>query len=463
MSSLFLFIWRMDKMAKKKENSSVINIGEAIQNAYVHLIAKDAEGLEIAKTAAFFRREASRRQNSAKSEAVKQMLNSTALRINGKQVDLETFVNTFGTAQLEEALGTALTQAANEMNEQFSNIEGPTLTEAVQQINRIIYGSKQTNQKTFNLWLDAVGQALQAVNISPKGFDLARAINAGKNVPTMINVSPEEATAASNIIKYIGNAKERLGKGELTKGSLIGTTRNITGSQLGEVWGKQLVESLDVNKFEPSIDAAVERSFKAKLSGTSRTAGEGGTTAKPDIITNKLFTARVLPTNEISGQIDISANASIKQSSTLTPRNIRLVSGTPILTVIKDSPQYGTYNILAHYNSFKNEYKDFKTFIAGSFMTQYLMGTGKQLDSGGYDTAWFMLISGRAYSMLDIIDDIVRGNSTITIEFPNISAVPKLNKANSTLTDAYERSNKTKDLINKLTITAILNANFYNI
>ena len=90
------------------------------------------------------------------------------------------------------------------------------------------------------------------------------------------------------------------------------------------------------------------------------------------------------------------------------------------------------------------------------------MGTGKQLDSGGYDTTWFMLISGKAYSMLDIIDDIVSGNSTITIEFPNISAVPKLNKSNSTLADAYERSNKTKELINKLTITAILNANFYN-
>jgi len=56
----------------------------------------------------------------------------------------------------------------------------------------------------------------------------------------------------------------------------------------------------------------------------------------------------------------------------------------------------------------------------------------------------------------------VSGNSTITIEFPNISAVPKLNKSNSTLADAYERSNKTKELINKLTITAILNANFYN-
>lgn len=449
-------------MAKKSENSSVINIDEAISNAYIHLMPKHVDKSSISTTAAFFQREASKRQNSARNKAVKQMLNSTLLRINDKQVDLETFVNTFGTAQLEESLGIALTQAANEMNEQFSNIEGPTLTEAVQQINRIIYSSKQTNQETFNSWLDAVGQALQAVNISPKGFDLARAINAGKNVPTMINASPEEAAAASNIIKYIGNAKERLGKGELTKGSLIGTTRNITGSQLGEVWGKQLVESLDVNKFEPSIDAAVERSFKAKLSGTSRTAGEGGTTAKPDIITNKLFTARVLPTNEISGQIDILANASIKQSSTLTPRNIRLVSGTPILTVIKNSPQYGTYNILAHYNSFKNEYKDFKTFVAGSFMTQYLMGAGKQLDSGGYDTAWFMLISGRAYSMLDIIDDIVRGNSTITIEFPSISAVPKLNKTNSTLADAYERSNKTKDLINKLTITAILNANFYN-
>lgn len=448
-------------MAKKSENSSVINIDEAISNAYIHLMPKHVDKSSISTTAAFFQREASKRQNSAKSKAVKQMLNSTALRINGKQVDLETFVNTFGTAQLEEALGTALTQAANEMNEQFSNIEGPTLTEAVQQINRIIYGSKQTSQETFNSWLDAVGQALQAVNISPKGFDLARAINAGKSIPTLIDTSPEEAAAASKIVEYIQTAQTKLGTGKLTKSSLIGTTRNITGNKLGEIWGKQLAESLDINRFEPSIDAAVERTFKAKLSGTSKTI-EGGITAKPDIITNKLFTARILPTSEVSGQIDILANASIKQSSSLTPKNIHLVRNTPILTVIKDSPQYGTYNILAHYNSFKNEYKDFKTFVAGSFMTQYLMGTGKQLDSGGYDTAWFMLISGRAYSMLDIIDDIVSGNSTITIEFPSISAVPKLNKTNSVLADAYERSNKTKDLINKLTITAILNANFYN-
>lgn len=448
-------------MAKKSENSSVINIDEAISNAYIHLMPKHVDKSSISTTAAFFQREASKRQNSARNKAVKQMLNSTLLRINDKQVDLKTFVNTFGTAQLEESLGIALTQAANEMNEQFSNIEGPTLTEAVQQINRIIYGSKQTNSETFNSWLDAVGQALQAVNISPKGFDLARAISAGKSIPTLIDASPEEVAAANKIVEYIERAQAKLGAGKLTKGSLIGTTRNITGNKLGEIWGKQLAESLDVNRFEPSVDAVVERTFKAKLSGTSKTI-EGGTTAKPDIITNKLFTARILPTSEVSGQIDILANASIKQSSSLTPKNIRLVSGTPILTVIKDSPQYGTYNILAHYNSFKNEYKDFKTFVAGSFMTQYLMGTGKQLDNGGYDTAWFMLISGKAYSMLDIVDDIVSGNSTITIEFPNISAVPKLNKSNSTLADAYERSNKTKELINKLTITAILNANFYN-
>lgn len=448
-------------MAKKSENSSVINIDEAISNAYIHLMPKHVDKSSISTTAAFFQREASKRQNSARNKAVKQMLNSTLLRINDKQVDLETFVNTFGTAQLEESLGIALTQAANEMNEQFSNIEGPTLTEAVQQINRIIYGSKQTNSETFNSWLDAVGQALQAVNISPKGFDLARAISAGKSIPTLIDASPEEVAAANKIVEYIERAQAKLGAGKLTKNSLIGTTRNITGNKLGEIWGKQLAESLDVNRFEPSVDAAVERTFKAKLSGTSKTI-EGGITAKPDIITNKLFTARILPTSEVSGQIDILANASIKQSSSLTPKNIHLVRNTPILTVIKDSPQYGTYNILAHYNSFKNEYKDFKTFVAGSFMTQYLMGTGKQLDNGGSDTAWFMLISGRAYSMLDIIDDIVRGNSTITIEFPNISAVPKLNKTNSVLADAYKRSNDTKDLINKLTITAILNANFYN-
>lgn len=449
-------------MAKKSENFSVINIDEAISNAYIHLMPKHVDKSSISTTAAFFQREASKRQNSAKNKAVKQMLNSTLLRINGKQVDLETFVNTFGTAQLEESLGIALTQAANEMNEQFSNIEGPTLTEAVQQINRIIYGSKQTNSETFNSWLDAVGQALQAVNISPKGFDLARAISAGKSIPTLIDASPEEVAAANKIVEYIERAQAKLGAGKLTKNSLIGTTRNITGNKLGEIWGLQLSQSLDISKFEPNIDAAVERNFKAKLSGTSKTVGEKGVTATPDVITNKLFTVKVSPTTEVSGQIDVEAALSIKQSSTLTPKNIYLIRNTPILTVIKDSPQYGTYNILAHYNSFKNEYKDFKTFIAGSFMTQYLMGTGKQLNNGGYDTAWFMLISGKAYSMLDIIDDIVSGNSTITIEFPNISAVPKLNKSNSTLADAYERSNKTKELINKLTITAILNANFYN-
>lgn len=444
----------------KNNQSSIINIDEAIQNAYVHLMAKHVKKEEIANTSAFFRNEAQKRQQSSKSQAVKQLLNSTLVRINNNPVNTENFINTFGTAQLEESLGKALSEAADTMNEQFQNIDGPTLTDAVQKINSIIYSSAQMNKQTFNLWLNAIGEALQAVNIFPKGLDLIRIIEENKETPTLINLSTEELKATNKIIQYIQKAYQNFQNGQLTKGSLIGTTRNIIGSQLGEVWGKQLLESLDESKFEQQTDAIVENIFKAKLSGTSKTISSG-ITAKPDIVTNKLFTSKISLVGNTSGQIDILANASVKQSSTLTPQHIRLVSGTSIKTVVKESPQYGTYNILAHYSSFKNEYNDFKTFVAGSFVNQYLMGTGQQLTNGGIDTAWFMLISGRAYSMLDIIDDIVKGKSTITIEFPGISEVRKIDKGQNTLQEAIERSDKTKEAINKLTITAILNANFY--
>ena len=444
----------------KNNQSSIINIDEAIQNAYVHLMAKHVKKEEIANTSAFFRNEAQKRQQSSKSQAVKQLLNSTLVRINNNPVNTENFINTFGTAQLEESLGKALSEAADTMNEQFQNIDGPTLTDAVQKINSIIYSSAQMNKQTFNLWLNAIGEALQAVNIFPKGLDLIRIIEENKEMPTLINLSTEELKATNKIIQYIQKAYQNFQNGQLTKGSLIGTTRNIIGSQLGEVWGKQLLESLDESKFEQQTDAIVENIFKAKLSGTSKTISSG-ITAKSDIVTNKLFTSKISPVGNTSGQIDILANASVKQSSTLTPQHIRLVSGTSIKTVVKESPQYGTYNILAHYSSFKNEYNDFKTFVAGSFVNQYLMGTGQQLTNGGIDTAWFMLISGRAYSMLDIIDDIVKGKSTITIEFPGISKVKEIDKGQNTLQEAIERSDKTKEAINKLTITAILNANFY--
>lgn len=450
-------------MAKTTNQSFIIDINEAIQNAYVHLRAKDVEKKEIGLTSAFFRSEAQKRQQSSKSQAVKQLLNSTLVRINNNPVNTENFINIFGTAQLEESLGKALSEAADTMNEQFQNIDGPTLTDAVQKINSIIYSSAQMNKQTFNLWLNAIGEALQAVNIFPKGLDLIRIIEENKETPTLINLSTEELKATNKIIQYIQKAYQNFQNGQLTKGSLIGTTKNIIGSQLGEVWGKQLLESLDESKFEQQTDAIVENTFKAKLSGTSRTTNSH-TTAKPDIMTNKLFTSKISPNGDISGQVEILANASVKQSATLTPQHIRLVSSAPIKTVIERSLEgykYGTYNILAHYASFKNEYNDFKTFVAGSFMNQYLMGTGQQLTNGGVDTAWFMLISGRAYSILDIIDDIVKGNSTITIEFPGISEVRKIDKGQNTLKEAIERSNKTKEAINKLTITAILNANFY--
>lgn len=444
----------------KNNQSSIINIDEAVQNAYIHLIANHVKKEEIAATSVFFRKQAQERQQSSKSQAVKQLLNSTLVRINNNPVNAENFINTFGTVQLEESLGKALSEAADSMNEQFQNVDGLTLTDAVQKINSIIYSSAQMNKQTFNSWLNAIGEALQAVNIFPKGLDLIRIIEKNGEVPTIINASIEEIEATNKIIRYIQNAYQRFQDKQLTKGSLIGTTRNIIGSQLGEIWGKQLLESLDESKLEQQTDAIVENTFKAKLSGTSKTTGSH-TVAKPDIVTNKLFTSKISPLGNISGQVDILANASVKQSGTLTPRHIRLVSGTPIQTVIEGTPQYGTYNILAHYSSFKNEYNDFKTFVAGSFMNQYLMGTGQQLTNGGIDTAWFMLISGRAYSILDIIDDIVKGNSTITIEFPGISEVRKINRGQNTLQEAIERSNKAKEAINKLTITAILNANFY--
>ena len=448
----------------KNEQSSIININEAIQNAYIHLMVKHVDKDEIRLTSAYFKKQAQENQQLSKKQAIEQLLNSTLVRINNNPVNTENFINIFGTTQLEESLGKALSDAADTMNEQFQNIEGSTLTDAVQKINSIIYGSAQMNKQTFNLWLDAIGEALQAVNIFPKGLDLIKIIEESRETPTLINLSTEELKATNKIIQYIQKAYQNFQNGQLTKGSLIGTTRNIIGSQLGEVWGKQLLESLDESKFEQQIDAIVENTFKVKLSGTSRTTGSH-TTAKPDIMTNKLFTSKISPNGDISGQVEILANASVKQSATLTPQHIRLVSGTPIKTVIEGSLEeykYGTYNILAHYASFKNEYNDFKTFVAGSFINQYLMGTGQQLTNGGVDTAWFMLISGRAYSMLDIIDDIVKGNSsTITIEFPGISEVRKINKGQNTLEAAIERSNKAKEAINKLTITAILNANFY--
>lgn len=448
----------------KNERPSIININEAIQNAYIHLMVKHVDKDEIKLTSAYFKKQAQENQQLSKKQAIEQLLNSTLVRINNNPVNTENFINTFGTTQLEESLGKALSEAADTMNEQFQNIEGSTLTDAVQKINSIIYSSTQMNKQTFNLWLDAIGEALQAVNIFPKGLDLIKIIEGSRETPTLINLSTEELKATNKIMQYIQKAYQNFQNGQLTKGSLIGTTRNIIGSQLGEIWGKQLLESLDESKFEQQIDAIVENTFKAKLSGTSRTTGSH-TTAKPDIMTNKLFTSKISPNGDISGQVEILANASVKQSATLTPQHIRLVSGTPIKTVIEGSLEgykYGTYNILAHYASFKNEYNDFKTFVAGSFINQYLMGTGQQLTNGGVDTAWFMLISGRAYSMLDIIDDIVKGNSsTITIEFPGISEVRKINKGQSTLEAAIERSNKAKEAINKLTITAILNANFY--
>ena len=448
----------------KNERPSIININEAIQNAYIHLMVKHVDKDEIKLTSAYFKKQAQENQQLSKKQAIEQLLNSTLVRINNNPVNTENFINTFGTTQLEESLGKALSEAADTMNEQFQNIEGSTLTDAVQKINSIIYSSTQMNKQTFNLWLDAIGEALQAVNIFPKGLDLIKIIEESREMPTLINLSTEELKATNKIMQYIQKAYQNFQNGQLTKGSLIGTTRNIIGSQLGEIWGKQLLESLDESKFEQQIDAIVENTFKAKLSGTSRTT-DSHTTAKPDIMTNKLFTSKISPNGDISGQVEILANASVKQSATLTPQHIRLVSGTPIKTVIEGSLEgykYGTYNILAHYASFKNEYNDFKTFVAGSFINQYLMGTGQQLTNGGVDTAWFMLISGRAYSMLDIIDDIVKGNSsTITIEFPGISEVRKINKGQSTLEAAIERSNKAKEAINKLTITAILNANFY--
>ena len=73
-------------------------------------------------------------------------------------------------------------------------------------INNIIYNSTQMNRQTFNLWLNAIGEALQAVNIFPKGLDLIKVIEKKGEIPTIINASIEEIEATNKIIQYIQNA-----------------------------------------------------------------------------------------------------------------------------------------------------------------------------------------------------------------------------------------------------------------
>lgn len=479
MPSLFL-LWEVIM------NPNVIDIDSLISQAYVHLYPEHVNSQTMSFVAASFAQAAQQQYSNATNKAIAQILNSTLLKINNKKVTSKEFMEAYGSDNLEIELEAALTAASEAMTKQFE-LNGD-LTEAIDKIHSIIDNHKYINKAVLNEWGDAVWDALKLIGVNKDAYKNLTQLESltQQNSEGLIQMTPETLDMINRIIKYMSNAEEKRKDkhGRLGKRSLRGTTQNIVGSQLGEAYGKMLIDNLDSNKLEASITDAIVSALKSpnvKISAlNSPSVSRSGqkvtentnSTVKPDIISdNGLFTITTQINNKTLS-LDALVNSSVKEYRVNEPGSIHIISNTPITTVWKDQVStketlYGAYNAIAHSSHFQETYNNLKELIAGTYFTQYLMGSGQRIkDSNGIDTAWFMIIGKKAYSILDIVKDVVSSNpnsSTITIKFQGDSQIKNENVDiyNNVLQNALERSRKTKEAINKIKISATLNARFY--
>lgn len=467
-------------------NSDIIDIDQLISQVYIHLYPQDVNSSTIDLVTGSFIQSAQEGYKNAINKATTQLLNSTMLKINGKETTAKEFTQIYGKNNLQLDLENAFTEAGEQMTQQFSNIQGD-LTEAINNVYQIINDNKRIGKTALNEWSNAIWEALAQININEEAYQklltLEEASQQGQS--TITEADAATLKMVNDIIEKINNAenKRKSNKyGRLKKASLRGSTRYILGSQLGEVYGQRLAESLDPNNLTDEIDKSVWRALSnitlspgSAFSSIKRTGQKTteitSTTVKPDIISeNALFTVN----KYINGQnlsFDILINSSIKEYRYKRPNFIHIVGGTPITTVWKDHVNtreslYTAYNAIVHKEEFNEAYNSLKELIAGNYFVQYLMGTGEKISGGGNDTAWFMIVGKEVYSMLDIIKNVVSdkpGTSSIIIKFDGEKGIKneKENQYQNVLTNAKKRSDNIKEAINKIKITALLNAKFY--
>lgn len=343
--------------------------------------------------------------------------------------------------------------SARQLNEFFNLI-----TQAIAQINN---GAVPRDLLT--------GLAKIGKDLGPASFRLAG------NSTRVINKA--QLDEVDKILTYLSNAGEKLKKeGFVSADSFTSTIRNIFSTVIGEKLSMVLLGNALVN-----MDSAIMQAFKEigiTVNGASPYSPGGGSSNKVDIFNSDAFNLSVNMPDNSTMNIEIGSNTSVKWYQDIAKgksADIHLVSKTTFGQLIREFDNdiaRVMRNIVAHSKDNEPIYWGLRSVLSASFVNQWLAGKGNISQQNKIDTAQFIMINGKLYSVLSLVSKIVDE----TLQYATIGSTPRTDiNGISSLENkwlnlesgekgmwaaAYRRSNPLKEAIDRLTISCTFNSNF---
>ena len=269
---------------------------------------------------------------------------------------------------------------------------------------------------------------------------------------------------AQQILKTVGSIDSK---------SFSSTITNIFSTTLGEKAAATMLKQF-FNEQGQNIENSLMsvKSIRPKVVG-SKTTKDEGRVSKVDVLSGKTLSLKLINNSGKEIAIEIATNLSVKWYASKDSQ-IHIVNSTPLKRYIGDEKgeKYYTYNTFYHYGGGKGSSEAFRAMrasLAATFFDEWLSGGGQALKNGGINKAQFLMVNGKIYSVMSIIKNICEelnqlngfnsAGMPIKVHFSNSKVEWQGDPSVKNWEKAIERSEKIKEIINKIVISASFNKN----
>lgn len=414
-----------------------------------------------------------------------------ALSYNAKAGDAVEVINALSNgSMLENILSQLARGITDSIDRNFSAQPYNAILAKASNYSSILEKGQASGQK-LDSFLQLIVEAVAYMNKGTVPIDLLNALtDFGKRVggqsfsfnkPNKINIyDGKEIESVKQVISLLDSAATQFEKNgcKLSKASFQQVITNIFSTSIGEELGLNMVATVLTN-----IDSELEKVLQelgVQINNTSfaRNTSISNPTGKVDIINSNAFTFSVTLQNGQEITIELGSNISEKWYQDIAKNrstSIHLVSKSTFGQILKDFDRdIGNImrNIMAHRWDSEPLYEGMRSVIAASFIDEWLMGKGTKIQ-GGVDTAQFLLVNGKVYSVLEIIRKVFAQNMQYAVArtgLPSLSIggqialpqakqwQPRESKDIDEWAPAFRRSDPLKELIDALTISCSFNS-----
>lgn len=480
---------------------------------YIHF-HKNVVAKELQASNAYFDKKYQLAVGSMRQDALEKQLNAVRTELVPQSEKAASALKILSQLQSGTLLDEIMELIANSLNTSiekiWNNNEFETLTKQGKKFNKALENGPMSTAQvdTFlNLVLRAaeLGGTIDANSLAIL-TELGKYLSYDENfkitggwekkataVPVDLKVGGD--APVQKMVRYLVNAAQSfaVGGGTLSNRSFSSTINNMFSTAAGEPSSNVLLQNVSKN-IESNLDQmllnTLEKSLgqgaKVKVQPVGPNWTQGGNrkdanrqTSKVDLFNQDAFQITVT----VNGQtmdIVLAANTSVKWYKKITPRShIGMVKGSPLNKYFQDSSleKYYAYNVIAHRFSgqqFHDAYRRVRAATAATFFNDWMTGSGAQVGNLGTNRVQFLMVNGKLYSVMTIINNIVKElssksanteskdmpiNMSITRQDANKWQTSASGESGPNWELAFARSRIVNEVLNKSTISATLNAN----